>query len=248
MPFACMRIISETELNPAENTAQQEKGHLGMEIEDHFRNRHLKLASESGRLPHPLFQFCHIAINRGTIKWHIRLVAAAAVKGVASRAHNARLPRFFQFMRDAMQPANHGAIRIQDAAGINVKGAHQSDGLPIVAGLFERIHNGDGPRYYRVLRFDAQSHQPLFKITILNEGVMVKSGAAAIVPTPIAGETILFGRPVIGVVHGGIDAPQLLYEIGQNRGFNMIYPKGKVHCSIRAPGYYTRGEGKKMLR
>jgi len=77
---------------------------------------------------------------------------------------------------------------------------------------------------------------------------MVKPRAATIVPTPIAGETILFGRPVIGIVHGGIDALQLLYAIGQNRGFNMIYPKGKVHCSIPAPGYYTRGEGKNMLR
>jgi hypothetical protein len=28
----------------------------------------------------------------------------------------------------------------------------------------------------------------------------------------------------------------------------MIYPEAKVHCFVFAPGYYTMGEGKKMLR
>jgi hypothetical protein len=77
---------------------------------------------------------------------------------------------------------------------------------------------------------------------------MVKPRAATIVPTPIAGKTILFGHPVVGIVHGGTDALQLSYAIGQNRGFNMIYPEAKVHCFVFAPGYYTMGEGKKMLR
>jgi hypothetical protein len=39
-----------------------------------------------------------------------------------------------------------------------------------------------------------------------------------------------------------------LNKIIQNRGFNLIYPKRNGHDLILAPGYYTRGEGKNMLR
>jgi hypothetical protein len=59
---------------------------------------------------------------------------------------------------------------------------------------------------------------------------MVKPRAATIIPTPIAGKTILLGRPVIGIVHDGINALQLLHKIGQNRRFNKIYFRGEAHC------------------
>jgi len=157
-------------------------------------------------------------------------MAAAAVKGIASRAHSARLPEFFQFVGDAMQPANHGAVWIQDAARVNVKGAHQSNGTPIVAGLFDSIHNVSGSQFYPVLHFDIEGHQPLFKINILNEGMMVKPRAAAVVLTAVAGKTIIAGRPIVGIVHGSIDTLQLRHKSGQNLRFKKIYIKGGAHC------------------
>ena len=88
--------------------------------DDHLCYRHFNFSCIANRAPDILLKFCHVAINAGAIKWNIRLMAAAAVKGVAARAPNAWPTGFFQLVGDAMQPANHGAIRIQDAAGIEI--------------------------------------------------------------------------------------------------------------------------------
>ena len=196
---------------------------------DHFRDGHPNLALKAGCLPHRLLEFGHVLINGGAIKWNIRLMAAALVKGVAPGAHNTRLPGFFQLVGDAMQPANHGAIRIQNAAAVNIQGAHQSDRLSIVPDFCDGIDDRSSPQFYLYLSIGFERHQPLFKICILDEGVMVKPRAATIVPTPIAGETVLFGHPIIGIVHGSIVVLQLLYKVGQNRRFNKIYLRGEVH-------------------
>ena len=201
-----------------------------MEIKDYFRDSHPKLSVKFQCLLHILLKCCHVAINRGAIKWNIGFMAAAVVKGIASRAHSARLPGFLQFVGDAMQPANHGAVRIQDATRVNVKGAHQSNGAPIVTGLFDSMHNFSGPQFYPVLHFGIEGHQPLFEIIILNEGMMVKPRAAAIVLTPIAGKSVMGGRPIVGIVHGSIDTLQLWHKSGQYRRFNKIYFKGAAHC------------------
>ena len=194
-----------------------------MEIKDHLRNTHLNLIIKSDSLPQISFQFCHVAIKGGALKLEIAPVAAPPVEGFASRTHNALLAGFFQFVGDTMQPANHRAVGIQDAARRKIERAHQSYRLLVVMGFFRCIDDGHGPQLYLVLHLGFEGHQPLFKISIFNDGVMIKPRPAAIVAAPIAGKAITVGRPVIGLVHSCIDLLQPLNKNGRYGAFNRVF-------------------------
>ena len=83
-----------------------------MEINDHFRNAHLKFSVKTQGLLNLLLKQCHIAIKRRAIKLEVASGAALLLEGFAARATNRILPGFLQFMRNTMQPANHGAVRV----------------------------------------------------------------------------------------------------------------------------------------
>jgi len=116
------------ELNPAENTVQRKKGHLGMEIKDHFRYGHLYFSGKTQCLLNFLLKYCHLAIKRCAIKFEIALAAATPVKSFAARTINRILTGFLQFMGDSVQPADHRTIGIQDAQFIKIKRAHLPHG------------------------------------------------------------------------------------------------------------------------
>lgn len=200
-----------------------------MEIKDHLRNAHLEFFLKAQCLLNFLLKFCHVAIKGCALKMEIALVAAPPVEGFASRTHNALLAGFFQFVGDTMQPANHRAIGIQDAAGRKIERAHQSYRLLVVMGFFRCIADGHGPQLYLVLHLGFEGHQPLFKINIFNEGVMIKPRPAAIVAAPIAGKAIIVGRPVIGVVHSCINLLQPLNKNGRDGAFNRAFQNRDHH-------------------
>ena len=121
-------------LKSAENTAYREKGHLGMEIEDHFRYGHSDFSGIAQGVSGFLLKHGHLAVKRRAVKFKIALAAATSVKGFASRSINRVLPGLLVFVGDAVQPADHGTIRIQNAQIIKIKRAHQPHDRPAPIG------------------------------------------------------------------------------------------------------------------
>jgi hypothetical protein len=64
---------------------------------------------------------------------------------------------------------------------------------------------------------------------IFNEGVVIKAGPAAIVLTPVAGETIPVGQSAIGLIHGGIDPLEPFNENSKTGGIQMTYLQWDIH-------------------
>ena len=88
------------------------------EFKDHLRNGQLNLPGQTGCLLKLIFKPGYLAIKLGAIKSVIGFIRTPFVKGAASRPMDDRLSGLLKLVGDTVQPADHGAVVVQDAQAI----------------------------------------------------------------------------------------------------------------------------------
>jgi hypothetical protein len=123
-----------------------------------------------------------------------------------------RLSRGMKLMGYPVQPADHGAPGVKQAAALKVKGTHEMHRFRACKG------GGELPAYSggyicrcHPLRF-GKSGPPFYKVQILQQGMMIKQRPATIVGTAPTLKPIMVTGPGIGHVHIGIDIFQLFQK------------------------------------
>jgi hypothetical protein len=117
---------------------------------------------------------------------------------------------------NSVQPANHGAIRVQSAASIGIERAHQSHGHCFFIRFYSFPADQCCPRLYILLFLKIQFIQSRMNIQIFQIGMMIKTGPAAVVLTSLTVKSVVFGRLGILSIHDGKNALQPIKESGQN--------------------------------
>jgi len=96
----------------------------GLGIRKHMGNGLPDFAGMPGIFSKSLFNGCHLDIERGPVKGNIGLVIKSA--GITARSPDRkRICRPGQLVGQPVQPADHGAEKIQGTAAILIEGAHQ---------------------------------------------------------------------------------------------------------------------------
>jgi hypothetical protein len=127
------------------------------------------------------------------------------LENVTTRPLDQTAGRVVQDVGQSVQAADHGAEGVEAATAIEVKRTPMTklfvSGLRILQGL--KVITGTGPDLAAQAKF--QTRESTLQISIFHQGVVAKTGPAAIVLTALAHKTVMTGHRVVSRIHLLID-------------------------------------------
>jgi hypothetical protein len=184
-------------LQPVRQKALRPEGY------NHFGNGHFYFWAGPCCLPQFPFKFGQLPVMRRAVKATIAIAAAPALKGFTPRAAKRTLSGSLQFMRNSMQPADHGTMGVHAAAALQIQRTHGPVADTVFSNRILPARLCGSPLYSQpdngVKLTDALLQEKIFHIRMV-----VKSTAAAVFFAAAANEPQLVGDQAVSVVHGSI--------------------------------------------